>query len=171
MNDCNNAEIVLENLPSGMQVMLGIWLASFEPELATLTRLAKIQGFQGKVSGVSVGSEVIYRKEIASTDLITKIRQVRSALAAVGQPSVKITCSEPLQMWNPDLLNAVDILFPTIYPFFAKLDLGGSIAKTIAWMAESIASGSLAAKPLIISEIGWVRFMMFFVGISPFSYY
>ena len=171
MNDCNNAEIVLENLPSGMQVMLGVWLASFDTELATLIRLAKIKGFQGKVAGVSVGSEVLYRNEMSSADLITKIRQVRSALADAGQPSVKITCSEPLQLWNLDLLNVVDILFPTVYPFFGKLDIQGSVAKTMAWMDSVTASGSLTSKTMIISEIGWVSIFLIFFDNCLSSYF
>lgn len=157
VSPCQQGQKILQALSqpgpaSSLSVVLGIWTSDFDNELAETLRLIQMFG-SSKIIGISVGSEVLYLNEISTEDLITKIQTVKTQTAGSGIP---IFTSELLQLFTPELVNAVDIIFPTLHPFYAGLDVNDNVVgKTFDWMQGMLAQLGTSGKPVFISEIGW----------------
>lgn len=143
--------------------MLGLWVGrneqAFELEVSTLTTLlrdyAKLFA-RGVVEGVVVGSETLYRRDQSLDQLVDKMNRVRSILRSFGRDSIPVFTSDVFTAFTSELINAVDVIFPTIHPFFSGQPVRNAMKTTEVWIKDiidKIPNGR--SKPLLISEIGW----------------
>jgi exo-beta-1,3-glucanase (GH17 family) len=105
----------------------------------------------------------IFRKQATVSDLVSKMDQIRSELAAKGQSHIPVYTTEINDL--DQLLPQMDALMDNVHPFF-----GGTTADTAAnwtwkyyyevdqYPTMQYAKATNVEKPAIISEIGWPTF-------------
>jgi exo-beta-1,3-glucanase (GH17 family) len=142
----------------GLKTAIGAWiddnLAVNELEIKNLIKVAN----EGDVNIAVVGNERILtntspdwnpRKLINKTQLIDYITRVKQ------NTGIYVTTAEPWHIWrdNPDLIDAVDVLFVNIYPYHE----GQPIDNAIQFTEEkyNLVRNLAGSKPVIISEMGW----------------
>lgn len=129
-----------------MGAWLGANLAANEQQLACL--IARAQA--GDVDLAVVGSETLYRKELAPAQLISYIQRFRAAV-----PNTPVTTADVYDriVQNPEIMNAVDVILVNLYPYWERFKLDHAVAQVHGryQYLQKIARG----KPIILSETGW----------------
>jgi exo-beta-1,3-glucanase (GH17 family) len=101
-----------------------------------------------------VGSETLLRGDVTPEQLIQYIERVRAEVRKQGfnTPVTTADVWDRLKQ-NPKLMQACDVLFPNIYPFWENVAIENAISHLIARYNEM--KGLAGSKPVIISEAGW----------------
>ncbi len=165
-------------LNTGTTLLLGLWCsagdAAFNNELAALTNAINQYGqaFVDKVTGISVGSEDLYRASAiakqngevnpgATPDTIARyINQVRSALSSTIANRVPIGHVDTWTVWvdgaNQAVIDACDFIGMDAYPYF-QFQNANSIdnANALFWEAYGNTDAATGDKPVWITETGW----------------
>jgi exo-beta-1,3-glucanase (GH17 family) len=101
------------------------------------------------VKGLIVGNEVLLRKDLTTQQLLDYIYEVKAST------NLPVATAETYSEWisNPDLANAVDILFVHIYPYWN----GISIDNAMDYILESWneVKSAYPNKIMVIGETGW----------------
>ena len=106
----------------------------------------------GLVVGISVGSEVLYRKSVSAADIIDYIGQTRGAMSAAG---VKWSLGyvDTANVWEDgdglSVIDQIDWIGADVYPFYSSGDPGrlGDFTAGIDAVTMS--------KPVWVTETGW----------------
>ncbi|ERF75623.1 hypothetical protein EPUS_04603 [Endocarpon pusillum Z07020] len=156
-------------------LLLGLWCSAgdavFNNELAALTNAIAQYGqpFVDKITGISVGSEDLYRASAiarengevnpgATPDTIARyIGQVRSALSSTIANRIPIGHVDTWTAWvdgaNTAVINACDFIGMDAYPYFQFQDVGN--ANAVFWEAYDNTDAATGDRPVWITETGW----------------
>jgi len=145
----------LEKIPEkahslGLKVAAGAWLSgNLSANQIQIAKLIEL-GQAGHIDIAVVGSEVILRGDLTSSQLIGYINQVKTAL-----PNIPVTTSDVYQTFHvhPEIINAVDLIMANIYPYWEGINID-SASSFINNKYESLKTVS-NGKEIIIAETGW----------------
>jgi len=156
-------------------LLLTLWASgtTFVDELAALTSAISTYGSElsGRVAGISVGSEDLYRNSptgIAAGSTIGQepsvivdyISQVRTAIANTALSSVAVGHVDTWTAWvngsNDAVINACDFIGVDAYPYFQNTETNG-IDQGASLFNEAFdnTKGAVGSKPVWITETGW----------------
>ncbi|CAG8671595.1 7591_t:CDS:2 [Acaulospora morrowiae] len=159
--DCQQADMVLQairNLKVNMSVILTIWVDSnmttYKRQYDSFFNTLKTYGADGNIDSVSVGNEVLFRKEISSSDLFARMADVRSKVKAMGFKDIKVSTSDLGSNYDSSMIKASDTLLANIHPFFAGVPAEQGSNWTFKYFNDNIVVPGMG-KPAIISEVGW----------------
>ncbi|RKP06394.1 glycoside hydrolase superfamily, partial [Thamnocephalis sphaerospora] len=142
------------------EVYAGIWVdqneKTYRGQLNTLLATARQMPtlFRRAVRVVSVGNEAVLTGMADEATMIQRIKETRAALRAIGQ-QVPVTTVEPMNRYSSAIADAVDVLFPTLHPYFDGVHIDGAVNKVFQLMQMVRDRDSTGRKPLIIAEVGW----------------
>ncbi|KAI9651267.1 hypothetical protein NHQ30_001305 [Ciborinia camelliae] len=160
--DCNQTEMVLHaidrlGLNGTVKVWLGVWQDSnTTTNTRQLEQLYDIFDEHGSASfvGVIVGNEVLYRKDMSATELISVIGDVKANMTSRGI-DLPVASSDLGDNWTSELATAVDYVMANIHPFFAGVTAEQGAAWTWNfWQTHDVAFKTNSSQN-IISETGW----------------
>jgi exo-beta-1,3-glucanase (GH17 family) len=133
-----------------LKIAMGAWIDQYansnDQELSLLVNKA----LAGEVDVAVIGNEVLHRRDLEVSELITLINEFKSQV-----PHVPVTTSEVYNHWieYPELIEACDLIYIHCYPFWDGVSIDDSI-KTIDYQYNRVVK--LAnGKPVVISETGW----------------
>ena len=134
----------------GLKIATGAWLSTNttanEKEIQSLINLGK----SGDADVLVVGNEALLRGDLTEEQVITYIRQVKSAV-----PNIPVTTVEPYAVWqsHPNLIDEVDSVYINLYPFWDGVEISKATiyAKEKYLEIQKIAKG----KSVVISETGF----------------
>lgn len=156
-------------------LLLTLWASgtTFTDELNALKSAISTYGsrLSGRVAGISVGSEDLYRNSptgIAAGSTIGQepsvivdyINQVRSAISGTALSSVGVGHVDTWTAWvngsNDAVINACDWIGVDAYPYFQNTETNG-IDQGASLFNEALdnTKGAVGSKPVWITETGW----------------
>ncbi|QDS69647.1 hypothetical protein FKW77_009188 [Venturia effusa] len=161
--DCNQTEMVLHAIDrlqlTDMKVWLGVWLG--DNSTTNTRQVAQMWKILEKnkdkyLKGVAVGNEVLFRKDLTSTQLATYLSQTKTNLTAMGL-NLPVATSDLGDNWTADLATNVDVVMSNIHPFFGGVVIDQAAGWTWNfWKSHDVAiTAGMDGKSHIISEIGW----------------
>jgi len=144
-----------------MTVVPTIWVdnnaTTYKRQYDTLFTLLNDHGVD-RIDGVSVGNEVIFRKEITAQELFTRIADVRQKVNSLPNVKKKIPVFTSDLGSNVDapFVAAVDLAFANVHPYFG----GVAAQKASEWTFQffqdfDVTPATKGGKEAIMSEIGW----------------
>ncbi|KAJ4359492.1 uncharacterized protein N0V89_000046 [Didymosphaeria variabile] len=154
-------------------LLLGLWASEtsdvFQNEINALKNAITQYGtaFTDIVTGISVGSEDLYRASIngvgATPDqVVDYISQTRAAIKGTsleGKPVGHVdTWDAFTAAANTAVISAIDFLGMDAYPYYQPSSPGGNAignANTTFWKAYTDTVGAAQGKPVWITETGW----------------
>lgn len=160
--DCNQTQMVLHAIDRlGLNGTVKVWLGVWQDSNSTtntrqLEQLYNIFDEHGSESfvGVIVGNEVLYRKDMTATELVSVIQDVKHNMTSRGI-DLPIASSDLGDNWTSELANAVDYVMANIHPFFAGVTADVAASWTWDfWQNHDVAFKTNASQN-IISETGW----------------
>lgn len=162
--DCNQTQMLIHaidrlEIKDSMKIWLGVWLDS--NDTTTTRQIEQTWSILDEYGcdyfkGIIIGNEVLYRKDLTVTQLLTHITDFR-------QNITDHKCKLPVAMadlgdnWTADMATKVDIVMSNIHPFFS----GTSVEDAAAWtwnfwqnndVALTAANSSIKQ---VIAEVGW----------------
>jgi len=162
--DCNAANYTLkaiELLGLNMTVIPTIWIDSnmttYQRQYNDLFNNLKQHGFKN-IEGISVGNEVLFRKEITPTDLYSRINDVRKkVLAMPGAPrNLPVFTSDLGSNVNQTFVSNVDIAFANVHPYFAGVTAQQGTNWTFQFFeGNDVINVVKQNKTAVMSEVGW----------------
>ncbi|KAL8694705.1 MAG: hypothetical protein Q9218_000716 [Villophora microphyllina] len=160
--DCNQTEMVLHAIDklglTDTKVWLGVWLdknaTTNARGLAALNDILSKHGADPFL-GVIVGNEVLYRKDMAETELASVLSDVRKNMTAL-KIDLPLATSDLGDDWTANLASEVDIVMSNIHPFFAGKtpDIAASWTWDF-WNTHDTILTKGTSKKNVISEVGW----------------
>lgn len=164
--DCNQTEMVIEsikrlNIQKSMKVWIGVWLGNNDTtnqrQLSQMyDSLDKHKSEISLFKGIIIGNEVLFRKDLTETELITQVTSVKNNLTAKGI-NLPIATSDLGDNWTKTMADKVDIVMSNVHPFFA-----GVVAEKAAgwtwdfWTGHDVVlTKDNSTKQQIIAEVGW----------------
>lgn len=111
VKDCNLGELALKaSQATKLRIYLGMWVDksdSFDREYNALKTMAETNRFYN-VEAIIVGSEVMYRGDLQSSELVERIEKVKSLVIPLGR--TKVTTADVYYKFTPEIINAVDFI-------------------------------------------------------------
>ncbi|RHZ64067.1 hypothetical protein Glove_326g31 [Diversispora epigaea] len=110
-----------------------------------------------KIDGVSVGNEVLFRKEIDPKVLYQRIADVRKKINSMGfKKTIPVFTSDLGSNVDQAFTDAVDQVWANIHPYFGGLDSKYAADWSFKFIDENNGYyAKKANKDSVISEIGW----------------
>ncbi|KAF2111113.1 glycoside hydrolase superfamily [Lophiotrema nucula] len=152
-------------------LLLGLWAstgsAGFQNEINALKKAIVQYGtaFTDRVTGISVGSEDLYRLSIGEvgaqpSQIIDFIHQTRNAIAGTSLQGKPIghgdTWTAFVNASNNVVTEAIDFLGMDAYPYYQPgQDNSVQNAKTIFYNAYQATTAKAMGKPVWVTETGW----------------
>ncbi|MET3841636.1 glycosyl hydrolase family 17 protein [Bradyrhizobium sp. OAE829] len=137
----------------GIKVILGIWLGRDRVKNATLidTAVSLAKDYQGTVTSVVVGSEVLLRGEMTVADLREILRSVRSRI------TTPITYADSWDYWLRYREMAADVDFVTVHmlPFWEDEPIRAENAAAHVIDIYHKVAQAFPGKEILIGEAGW----------------
>ncbi len=133
-----------------LKAAVGAWIsadpAANEAELESLIREAG----SGNVDLAIIGSEVLYRGDLGSADLISYIRRFRAQVPDVPVATADVYSS---LLENPAVMAECDVILANFYPYWEGVDVNDAMA----WLHEryELVRAVSGDKEVIVSETGW----------------
>lgn len=132
-------------------VASGIWLGN-NPAANTIEMTAgeRLSSYQA-VHAITVGNEVLLRRDLSESQLRSDIEEVRAKLGR----AVPITTADTYDEWlaHPDLAQDVDFITVNIYPFWQGISIDSAIQSLD--QAYTQIKKAFPHKLIVISETGW----------------
>lgn len=134
----------------GLKTMVGAWLCGEkeenDTEIAGLIKLTKA----GYVDIAAVGNEVMYREEMSEKELITYIKQVKTAV-----PDTPVGYVDAYYEFTarPNITAACDVILANCYPFWEGCHADYSLVYMKQMFHQAISADT--SKRVIITETGW----------------
>lgn len=162
--DCNQTEMVLHaidllGLKNDIKVWLGVWQESNATtnarQLGQMYSVLDSAGV-GPFAGVIVGNEVLFRKDMTVTQLVSVLDGVHANLTAKNL-NLPVATSDLGSAWTAPLAAAVDVVMANIHPFFGGVTVDQAAGWTWNFWQNndvSVTSG-MTGKKQVISEVGW----------------
>ncbi|KAK3847219.1 MAG: glycoside hydrolase family 17 protein [Linnemannia gamsii] len=162
--DCNQADLTFQainalGLNSTMQVVLTIWVdqnqTTYQRQHDTLFRVLDTYG-TGMVNGISVGNEVLFRKDRTLTELGDLMKAVKAEIKSRYGASIPIFSSDVGGEMTASLAAVSDMLQGNIHPYFSGTPAAEAANWTMTEYANKITNNPtpLGMKG-VISEVGW----------------
>ncbi|MBE7180081.1 MAG: hypothetical protein INR71_02550 [Terriglobus roseus] len=160
-NDCNQTELVIEAIDrldlDDMKLWLGVWLGPNKTtnarQVDTAWQILDKHGADPFV-GVAVANEVLFRKELTSTELATYLSTFRSNLTE-KDIKLPVVTSDLGSNWTPELASESDMIFANIHPFFAGVTAADAAGWTWDFMQNNDVTVASQGQKVVISEVGW----------------
>ncbi|MBR1248532.1 beta-(1-6) glucans synthase [Bradyrhizobium sp. AUGA SZCCT0169] len=137
----------------GLKVILGIWLGRDRVKNTTLidTAVSLAKDYQGTVTSVIVGSEVLLRGEMTVADLREILRSVRSRI------TTPITYADSWDYWLRYREMAADVDFVTVHmlPFWEDEPIRAENAAGHVIDIYHKVARAFPGKEILIGEAGW----------------
>lgn len=134
----------------GMKTLVGAWLGDdLEKNREEIDALIKL-AHDGYVDVAAVGNEVLYRKDLTKDELLTYIKEVKTAIPAVPVGYVDAYYEF---VDHPEVSEICDVILCNCYPYWE----GTSIEFAFDHMRHmfQLASDAGQGKRVIITETGW----------------
>ena len=154
-------------------LLLGLWASEtadvFQNEINALKKAISQYGtaFTDRVTGISVGSEDLYRDSIKEygagpAQLVDYINKVKAAIAGTslaGKPIGHVdTWDAFVNPANKAVINAIDFLGMDAYPYYQTTNPGGNgidNANATFWKSYHDTVAVAQGKPVWVAETGW----------------
>lgn len=143
----------------GLHTAVGAWIGQ-ETEAGLAENQRQIgclceEIAKGNVDLAIVGSEALLRGDVTAEELLGYLTQVKACVAASGHPDTPVTYADVygVLLANQVLLDASDVVFANLYPYWEGVVVDQAVAYVNTWyqMLEAAAPG----KPVWVSESGW----------------
>ena len=145
----------LEHIPHvardfGLNTAIGAWLSDDDVENTQQMQNLIAAAQSGEVDLAIVGSEVLLRGDLASTELIAFINQFRAAV-----PTVPVSTADVygVLLAHPDVMAACDVILVNYYPYWECLPTSHAMARLHDMHQQVVAAAG--GKPVLVSEAGW----------------
>ena len=144
-------EHVIELAPEyDLDVYPGVWLGQDEStnavQMDKLIALVETHDFPT----VIIGSEVLYRRELTSSQLLTHINNFK-----VLFPDVDVTYADTygVLLDSPEIVEACDLVYANLYPYWESVGVEEAVAN-VAYQYQLLKE-AYPDKEIVISETGW----------------
>ena len=160
--DCNQTEMVLHAIDklglTNMKVWMAVWLdknsTTNDRGIAAMNDILKKQGDK-PFSGVILGNEVLYRKDLTAVELDKVVSDVKKNLTDLSI-NLPIAIADLGDDWTAALTRNVDVVMSNIHPFFAGVTAEAAAGWAWSfWDTHDVVLTAGTNKKNIISEIGW----------------
>lgn len=135
---------------AAIQAWISPDLTANQAQLDVLVELAR----QGHVDVAIVGSEVLLRGDVSESTLLGYIHQTRTRLRDAGV-NIPVTTADTYHVLldHPQTLQAVDVVYANIYPFWEGVTLSEAVGK----LHRDFQRVQAAApdKEVVVAETGW----------------
>ncbi|KAI9278678.1 glycoside hydrolase superfamily [Phascolomyces articulosus] len=135
----------------GMKVLTAIWIGgeNDDDEIAQLEKHLNDGANKDLISGIAVGNEAVQGGLMDGGKVAAKIKEIKKKFG--GQ--FKIGTVDTPAGFNSDMVDASDVIWVNIHPFFG----GVSADEAVKNLQEQIASFQAKAngKDIVIGEVGW----------------
>lgn len=166
--DCNQTEMVLTaisrlDMNDTLKVWLGVWLGNNDTtNTRQLTQMYDVLSTypSSHFSGVIIGNEVLYRKDLTLTQLASTLSDVKKNLTSMSI-DLPIATSDLGDNWTTALAADTDVIMANVHPFFAGVTAAAAAAWTWEfWQSHDVSLSSEnttvdGAPRNLISETGW----------------
>jgi len=171
---------VIQAIPAAIAtnttLLLGLWCSGdgFENEITALKAAIATYGSQGLgdlVTGISVGSEDLYRNSATSiangggigqapATLVDYITQVKNTIAGTALSGASIGHVDTWDAWtngtNAAVIEAIDWLGVDEYPYWQKTDSNAvENGASLFQKAFDVTKAAAGSKPVWVTETGW----------------
>jgi exo-beta-1,3-glucanase (GH17 family) len=162
--DCNQTQMLIHaidrlEIKDSMKIWLGVWLDSNSTTTQrqidqTWTILDKYGCDYFK--GIIIGNEVLYRKDMSSTDLLGHVSDFKKNITD-HKCTLPVAMADLGDNWTGDMATKVDIVMSNVHPFFAGVDVKAAAGWTWNfWQSHDVALTAASAKiKQVIAEVGW----------------
>ncbi|KAF9912778.1 hypothetical protein EC991_008640 [Linnemannia zychae] len=161
--DCNQADLVFQAINAlelnDMRVVLTIWVdqnqTTYQRQHDTLFKVLDTYGTT-MVDGISVGNEVLFRKDRTLTELAALMKAVKTEIKARYGTSIPVFSSDVGGEMTSELAAVSDMLQGNIHPYFS----GTPAANAANWTMNEY-ENKITNNPTpmgikgVISEVGW----------------
>ena len=160
--DCNQTEMVLHAFDklglTDMKVWMAVWLdkntTTNDRGLAAMNDILKKKGDK-PFSGVILGNEVLFRKDLTATQLDQVVSDVKKNFTELSV-NLPVAIADLGDDWTADLTKNVDVVMSNIHPFFAGVTAEEAAGWTWSfWQTHDVVLTAGTNKKNVISEVGW----------------
>lgn len=145
---------------AGLKLALGIWTtnddAHMNNELARLGEIVAAGYLDDNISGLHVGSEAIYRKDLTIKQALAYLTQVREYL---GDRGIKtpLTVADVVDTYTqyPELVDAVDYISINQFSFWERADISEGVPTMLDRIKPLRMIAANKGKKVVIGETGW----------------
>jgi len=167
--DCNQGALVWSVLNDElsdtlMEVWLGLWVGpepqvfvdEYDALVAILPDIIVVNGWRSRLSGISVGSEAIYREDVTVGEAIANLDATRALLEAYGvEVPVAIVDIAPIYSSSQELRLASDTIMTNTFPFWEGLPIDSAVNELEIDLSWLVGLPESQGKPFVLSEHGW----------------
>ncbi|KAF1938004.1 glycoside hydrolase [Clathrospora elynae] len=162
--DCNQTQMMIHaidrlEIKDTMKIWLGVWLDSNDTttnrQIAQTWTILDDYGCD-YFKGIIIGNEVLYRKDLTETELLTHVTEFRKNITD-HKCKLPVAMADLGDNWTGDMATQVDIVMSNVHPFFAGIDVSEAAAWTWNfWEDHDVKlTANSAGIHQIIAEVGW----------------
>jgi exo-beta-1,3-glucanase (GH17 family) len=162
--DCNQTQMLIHaidrlEIKDSMKIWLGVWLDSNDTTTQRqIDQTWTILDDYGcdYFKGVIIGNEVLFRKDMSSTELLGHVSDFRKNITA-HKCNLPIAMADLGDNWTGDMATKVDIVMSNVHPFFAGVDVKAAAGWTWNfWQTHDVAlTATSNGIKQVIAEVGW----------------
>jgi exo-beta-1,3-glucanase (GH17 family) len=162
--DCNQTQMLIHaidrlEIKDSMKIWLGVWLDSNDTTTQRqIDQTWTILDDYGcdYFKGVIIGNEVLFRKDMSSTELLGHVSDFRKNITA-HKCDLPIAMADLGDNWTGDMATKVDIVMSNVHPFFAGVDVKAAAGWTWNfWQTHDVAlTATSNGIKQAIAEVGW----------------
>jgi len=113
--------------------------------------------WRSKLSGITVGSEAIYREDVTVDEAISNLQSTKALLGAYGLGDIPVAIVDiaPIYSNSQELRLASDLIMTNTFPFWEGLPVNAAVDELeldLGWLLDLPES---QGKPFVLSEHGW----------------
>ncbi|KAI2463896.1 glycoside hydrolase family 17 protein [Annulohypoxylon bovei var. microspora] len=161
--DCNQTEMTIHalkqlKLENDIKIWLGVWQDGNDTtNKRQLSRMWNILDEYGAepFKGLIIGNEILFRKQMTTTQLSNLLDSVRSNLTTHDW-NLPVATSDLGDNWDSQLAQISDYIMGNIHPFFAGVNAKEAASWTWSfWENKANSFFKADNEKNVISEIGW----------------
>ena len=168
--DCNQGALVWSILDeelsdTTMEVWLGLWVGpdpqvftdEYESLVAMIPNIKTSRNWQRRLSGITVGSEAIYREDINVTEAIANLDTTRGLMQVSGMSDVPVAIVDiaPIYSNSQELRLASDTIMTNTFPFWEGVDIEWAVDELEVDLGWLLGLPESQGKSFVLSEHGW----------------
>ena len=168
--DCNQGALVWSILDeelsdTTMEVWLGLWVGpdpqvftdEYESLVAMIPNIKTSRNWQRRLSGITVGSEAIYREDINVTEAIANLDTTRGLMEVSGMSDVPVAIVDiaPIYSNSQELRLASDTIMTNTFPFWEGVDIEWAVDELEVDLGWLLGLPESQGKSFVLSEHGW----------------
>lgn len=161
--DCHMAEYTLEAIllmKLNITIVPTIWVddndTTYKRQFDSFFDLITKYGVDN-IDGVSVGNEVLFRKDLPAKDLYKRIADVRDKVNSMGlKKTLPVFTSDLGSNVVSSFVNANDMVWANVHPYFGGVNVEQAANWTFQFFQDNdVALAKANNKDAIMSEVGW----------------